>query len=140
MSPTRELSMQLKAHFEHIDAQLKKYAATASYIERAGICAYIRNYIADNDVDMSSDEGMQYMYALQMYEEELVGYKVEYEAILAANTESFIGMVKKMQAYVTYSELKPLYDEAIAKYYYNMNVDSEEAQAAAGETGSGTRL
>lgn len=119
-----------KAHFEHIDAQLKKYAATSSYIERAGICAYIRNYIADNDVDMSSDEGQKYMYSLQMYEEELVGYKAEYEAILAANTEAFIGMVKKMQAYVTYSELKPLYEEAIAKYYYSMNVDSKEAQEA----------
>ena len=35
-----------------------------------------------------------------------------------------------MQAYVTYEELKPLYDEAIKKYYYSMNVDSAEAQAA----------
>lgn len=117
-------------HFEHIEAQFVKYRSTNSYIERAGICAYIRNYIEANDVSMTSDEGLQILYALQMYEDELVNYKSEYEAILAANTESFIGMVKKMQAYVTYSELKPLYDEAIANYYYSMNVDSKEAQAA----------
>ncbi len=117
-------------HFENIAAQLEKYAQTNSYIERAGICAYLRNYIADNDVDMSSDEGMKYLYAIEMYEEELVDYKEEYEAILAANTEYFIGMVKKMQAYVEYSDLKPLYEEAIEKYYYSMNVDSEEAKAA----------
>jgi hypothetical protein len=79
---------------------------------------------------MSSEEGRQYLYSIEMFEEELVGYKIQYEAILAANTESFIGMVKKMQAYVTYAELKPLYDEAIEKYYYSMNVDSEEAKSA----------
>lgn len=119
-----------EAHFAHIEEKLEEYKNTSSYIERAGICTYIRNYIADNEIDMSSDEGQSYMYSLKMCEEELVGYKIEYEAILAANTESFIGMVKKMQAYVTYSKLKPLYEETIAKYYYNMNVDSEEAQAA----------
>ena len=117
-------------HFEHIEQQLLNYTKTDSYIERAGICTYIRNYIEINNVDMNNDIGRGYLYSLEMYEEELVAYKIQYESVLAANTESFVGMVKKMQAYVTYSELKPLYDEVIAKYYYNMNVDSEEVQAA----------
>ena len=86
--------------------------------------------IEENEVDMSGDEGSKYLYALEIYEEELEGYMKDYEAILAENTEAFLGVVKKMQAFVTYSELKPLYDEAISKYYYNMNVDSDEVKAA----------
>ena len=35
-----------------------------------------------------------------------------------------------MKTYVTYKELKPLYEEAMNQYYYSMNVDSEAARAA----------
>ena len=117
-------------HYSVIKGQLDKYTATNSYIEKAGICAYVENYIADNAVDMTDALGVQYLYALEVYKAELEIYKIDYEAILAANTESFIGIVKRMQTYVTYSEIKPLYDLAIEKYYYNMNADSDEVKAA----------
>jgi hypothetical protein len=54
----------------------------------------------------------------------------DYESVLVANTEAFIATVEKMKTYVTYKELKPLYDEAMNNYYYSMNVDSDEARAA----------
>jgi hypothetical protein len=119
-----------EVHYGVISAQLDKYAATNSYIEKAGICAYVENYIAKNNVDMSDAKGIGYLYALEVYKAELETYKLDYEAILAANTVSFLGIVERMQTYVTYSELKPLYDVAIEKYYYNMNADSEEVKAA----------
>ena len=117
-------------HYSVIKAQLDKYAMTSSYIEKAGICAYVENYIINNAVDMTDSLGVQYLYALEVYKAELATYKIDYEAILAANTESFLGIVRRMQTFVTYSELKPLYDLAIEKYYYNMNADSEEVKSA----------
>ena len=119
-----------EVHYSVIKAQLDKYTATNSYIEKAGICAYVENYIAENNVDMTDALGVQYLYALAVYKAELDSYKLDYEAILAANTESFLGIVSRMESYVTYSELKPLYDLAIEKYYYNMNADSDEVKAA----------
>ena len=117
-------------HYSVIKEQLDKYATTSSYIGKAGICTYIERYIAENGVDMSGATGAHYLYVLEVYKSELESYKIDYEAILAANTESFIGVVSRMQTYVTYSELKPLYDLAIENYYYSMNADSEEVRAA----------
>lgn len=117
-------------HYSVIKEQLDKYATTSSYIGKAGICTYIERYIAENGVDMSGATGAHYLYVLEVYKSELEAYRIDYEAILAANTESFIGVVSRMQTYVTYSELKPLYDLAIENYYYSMNADSEEVRAA----------
>lgn len=119
-----------EVHYSIIKEQLDKYLLTDSYIEKAGICAFIENYIEKNAVDMSDSLGQQYMYSLNVYKEEIELYKKDYEAILAANTEAFIATVSKMSTYVTYSEIKPLYDLAIEKYYYNMNADSDEVRAA----------
>jgi DNA-directed RNA polymerase subunit RPC12/RpoP len=118
------------AHLEVIKSQLDKYNLATSYIEKLGICTYLENYILTNDVDTDRALCAQYVHLLEVYKAELESYKSDYDAILAANTQSFIGIVEKMGAYVTYSELKPLYDEAINKYYYNMNIDSDEVKAA----------
>ncbi len=117
-------------HFEVINERLTRYSETNSYIEKAGICTFVRNYIAENNVDMSGVDGSRYMHTLETYEAELENYKKDYEAILEANTQAFIGIVNQMSANVSYAKLKPLYTEAIEKYYYNMNSDSDAVQAA----------
>ena len=117
-------------HFGIIAEKFERYSATNSYIEKAGICTFVRNYITENNVDMSGVDGSRYMHTLETYEAELENYKRDYEAILEANTEAFVGLVKEMSANVSYKKLKPLYTEAIEKYYYNMNSDSDEVQAA----------
>ncbi len=117
-------------HFGVISEQLTRYSETNSYIEKAGICTFVRNYINDNNVDMSGTDGVRYLHTLETYEAELENYKKDYEAILEANTQAFIGIVNEMSANVSYSKLKPLYTTAIEKYYYNMNSDSAEVQAA----------
>ncbi len=117
-------------HFGVISEKLNRYVETNSYIEKAGICTFVRNYISENNVDMSGVDGARYLHTLETYESELENYKKDYEAILEANTEAFIGIVNEMSANVSYSKLKPLYKVAIEKYYYNMNSDSAEVQAA----------
>ncbi len=119
-----------EAHYVLLEEQIARYKATNSYIERAGICTYIENYIAANSVDILSQRGALINYTVSVYKAELVTYKGEYEAILEANTNSFISLVERMKAYTSYGELKPLYTEAIENYYYNMNVDSDAAKAA----------
>ncbi len=118
------------SYYDHLEAQMARYKETNSYIERAGICTYMENYIAENSVDLTSQRGTLINYALAAYKEELVTYKSEYESILEANTKIFISIVDRMQAYTEYKDLKPLYQDAIDNYYYNMNVDSEAAKNA----------
>ncbi len=120
----------MESHYTVIKAQLDKYPLTEAYIGRAGICKYIENYIEINKVDMDSETGRQYLYLLDVYKAELDIYRNDFVAVLEANTKAFIETVNKMSSYVKYKDLKPLYDEAIEKYYYNMNVDAPETQAA----------
>ena len=117
-------------HYAVIKAELERYNKSNSYIEKAGICVYLENFIAENNVDLTDEEGIQYATILEIYKAELPTYKEDYEAVLNANTEAFIAIVKKMESYVTYKDIKPLYDEAMNNYYYSMNVDSDEARAA----------
>ena len=117
-------------HYALIEEQIARYKETDSFIERAGICTYIKNYIKANNVDILTQRGSLLNYTVSVYEAELVTYRSEYEAILAANTDTFISIVERMKAYTDYSDLKPLYTDAIDNYYYNMNVDSDRAKAA----------
>lgn len=117
-------------YYAVIAENFERYAKTNSYIEKAGICAYVENYIKENSVDTTTELGAKYLSILKMCQDELEVYRADYATILNANTNQFIGIVEEMSAYTTYKELKPLYDDAIANYYYNMNVDSEEAKAA----------
>lgn len=117
-------------HFGVIQSKFDRYSETDSYIEKAGICTFVENYIIENNVDMSGAQGTKYLYELALYKAELEEYKLDYEAVLAANTVAFLGTVKKMEAYASYAEIKPLYDEAINNYYYSMNADSDEVKAA----------
>ena len=117
-------------HLEIIREQLEKYKQTNSYIEKLGVCQFVESYISKNNVDMSGELGAEYMATLTSYKLEVSIYKDVYATIVEQNTVAFIALVEKMESYVTYKELKPLYDEGIAKYYYSMNVNSPEAKAA----------
>lgn len=65
-----------------------------------------------------------------VYNDELVAQKDDYEAVLAQNTQYFVNTVNHMDTVLTYAELKPIFDKATG-YYYSIDVDSEEAAAAA---------
>lgn len=116
-------------HIAVIEEQLLKYPNTSSYIEKLGICAFVSNYIAANDIDLTNEKLASLIVINSTYESELASYKEEYDKILEQNTVSFIALVNKMNSYVDYKDLAPLYNEAL-KYYYELNVESDEAKAA----------
>lgn len=115
---------------EVIQAQLERYPLTNSYIDKVGICTYVEMYISENSVDVKDPLIAPYYTMLLAFEEELKTYEAEYKSLLNANTTAFIGLVDRMSAFVEYKDIKPLYDEALNNYYYNMNLDSDAAKAA----------
>ncbi len=118
-------------HLEVIKGQLDRFPTCSTYIEKKGICTYVENYIIDKDVNQSDEVFVALIRILDAYKLEVEQYEAEYADVLEANTVTFIGLVEKMNSYSSsYKNLKPLYQEAIEKYYYNMNVDSAEAKVA----------
>ena len=117
-------------HIAIIGAQLDRFAASTSYIEKIGICTYLDRYFASNaDIDRTRAEIKDFEYRLERYKAELETYMDDYKELLDRNTQYFIDTIQKMSLLTTYQELKPLYDEALS-YYYAMNAISDEAKAA----------
>ncbi len=114
-------------HIAVMKAQLDKYPATDSYIEKKGVCTFIDKYILENDIDFEHPEIKELLARHTVYSEEVEIHKVEYQALLDQNTEEFIGLVKRMDANENdYATLKELYDYANTNLYYNMNVEVED--------------
>ena len=116
-------------HIEKLNEQLDKYPLTDSYIAKLGICTYVEKYLENNDIDESLPQIQEIIRKLEIYKAEVKLHESEYAHILEQNTVFFIETVKKMDATEKYTELRALYEEAI-KYYFAMNVDSDEAKAA----------
>ena len=119
-----------KVHKGIIEEQLNRYTKSTSYIEKKGICTYVSNYITENNVNKKDPELAVLVERLDAYTKEVAQYELQYGSVLEENTTAFIGLVNKMDSFASYKDIKPLYDEAIASYYYNMNVDSEAAKDA----------
>ncbi len=116
-------------HKAIISEQLSRFVTTDSYIEKVGICTYLKKYFDENNIDNTDPDFEEYKYLLGVYTAELEDQAIMYKDLIEQNTQYFIDTVKKMNSVYTYGELKPLRDEALS-YYYGMNVDSEEVQAA----------
>lgn len=118
-------------HIAIIGAELDKFVASKSYIEKIGICTYLDRYFATNtDINRELEEIKEFEYRLERYKAELEIFMEDYKGELETHTQYFIGIVKKMETLTTYAELKPYYDEAISSYYYAMNAETEEAISA----------
>ena len=128
-------------HIEKLSTVLNKYTTLDSYIEKMGVCIYIRNYVATNDVDETNPEIRRIIESCAVYEVELgmkdgvadptlPNYQLEkYEKLIEQNTKYFVDTVGRMAFLEGYAELKATYDD-IMKIYYYMNIDSDEVQAA----------
>jgi len=132
-------------HIAVLKEELAKYEANESYIIKEGICLYVEQYVAENDLAIYSEimtkdvsdavaeeiaELELIMVAYEVYKNELTSQKQDYEIVLAQNTQYFINTIAHMETVITYAELKPLFDLA-TKYYYGIDVNTAEAQAAA---------
>ncbi|HBJ18459.1 MAG TPA: hypothetical protein DDY70_01760 [Clostridiales bacterium] len=128
-------------HIEKLSAELNKYPTLDSYIEKLGVCIYIRNFVATNDVDLENAEIRRILESCAVYEQELgmkdgetdpdlPNFQLEkYKKLIEQNTEYFVDAVSRMEFLDGYADLKAMYDD-IMKIYYYMNIDSERVQAA----------
>ena len=133
-------------HIAILKAELAKYIATESYIDRMGICNTIKAYLDNNDIAYYNQDTLanavyvvvadeiealrQCIIEYEVYVAEIAAMAPDYESILAQNTYYFIGIVQQMTTCISYVDIKPLFEKA-ESYYYGINVDTEEALEAA---------
>lgn len=130
-----------REHIAKLSAELNKYTTLDSYIEKLGVCIFIRNYIATNAVDQNNAEIRRILESCSVFEEELglkdgkedpdrPNYQLEkYKKLIEQNTVYFVDTVNRMVFIDGYADLKKTYDDVMKIYYY-MNIDSAEVQAA----------
>ena len=104
-------------HAGVLTEMLDKYVASPSYAERLGVCSYIKSYLGSNDVQMDHELIAPLIVRYELYNEELLTQESNYAATLIQNSYYFINIVNDMLTMSTYSEIKPLYDEAYALYF-----------------------
>lgn len=111
-------------HIEILDQQLAMIAATDSYIEKMGMCAFITRYLASNDIDFKNSEIQRIVTTHNTYLEELEYRKDDYTALLEQNAYYFNSIMIKLTLAETYTEIKALYDEATG-YYFALDANVE---------------
>lgn len=118
-------------HIAIITAKLNSFNdVNSSYIDKKGICQYVKQYWSTNVANGDIDENNETLKALiqrvatyeQQLEQTLVG---DYEKLLSQNTVKFVNTIKLMSEYTAYVDMKPYYDEA-TEYYYSMNLVYDE--------------
>ncbi len=97
-----------------------------SYIDRAGICTYVDRYLEFNaiDIDFTNEEIINIQARNEAYKTQLETLQGDYKNLLIENTTLFINVMKMIENFSTYKDLKPLFDEATS-YYYTMNIAGE---------------
>ena len=92
--------------------------------------------ISDDEYDKLSDE-VKSLYAEanaelnreiernETYKAQLPIIEGDYKNLLTQNTTKFVNTMKKAAEYVSYADLKPLYDEA-TEYYYSMDLVGDD--------------
>ena len=118
-----------QTHLKEAIAMLDRFPESDSYVSKLGVCRYVRNYFANNDVDYTHPEIAAAVTRLQIYEDEVAILAQEYAVVLEQNTQEFISYVQQMKSTKDYSDLKAIYNASL-DYYYSMNIDSDEAVAA----------
>ena len=145
-------------HIDVISTQLENFVSTDSFIEKNGICTYLKAYIAENELAVYlvwDEENKTFetvynndivdsvyaeivdevaelenlLYVYTLYNSELTAQEADYAAVLSANTRYFIDTVKVLTSVVSYADKREILNTATL-YYYGMNVDSDEAKAA----------
>ena len=120
-----------KKFISDIKAKLDTYnSAENSYIDKAGICTYVDLYIAENQKDFDPDnaELNREIERNATYKAQLPIIEGDYKNLLTQNTTKFVNTMKKAAEYVSYADLKPLYDEA-TEYYYSMDLVGDDINA-----------
>ncbi len=114
-------------HATYIRDMLDKYLLATGYVEKVGICAHLRAYIASSDIALDNEIIHPLVLSLGIYESELEQYKDDYNDVLTQNTVIFKNTVNLMSTANGYAELLALYSQA-QELYFAMNVGDENIQ------------
>ncbi|MBQ8302725.1 MAG: hypothetical protein IJX97_04150 [Clostridia bacterium] len=121
-----------QTHLSEAIAMLDRFPESDTYVAKLGVCRYVRNYFAANDVDYTHPEIAAAVTRLEIYEDEVAILGEEYAVVLEQNTQEFISYVKQMNSTKDYSDLKAIYEASLG-YYYSMNIESDAARVALAE-------
>ncbi|MBR3681269.1 MAG: hypothetical protein IKL79_04620 [Clostridia bacterium] len=113
-----------RQHADYINELLERYLAATGYVEKVGICAHIRAYIANADISLEHELVAPAVTRLAIYESELEQYRDDYNDVLTQNTTIFKNTVNLMSTAGGYAELLELYNKA-QELYFAMNVGDE---------------
>ena len=125
-------------HVAHLTETLSRYENAQTYVDKLGICTYIENYIATQDMDRTREDVSVLLARVGEIRESLTAQdgipsdvEVEYLEALKANTSLFVAAVDAMIAARDqgYTALYDAWQEAL-KYYYFMEITSDEVKAA----------
>lgn len=128
-------------HVAHLTETLSRYESAQTYVDKLGICTYIDNYIAAQDIDTSREAIVALIARVAEIRASLNSEngvpsdaEVEYLEALKANTSLFIAAVDGMVAARDqgYTALYEAWQKAV-KYYYFMEITSDDVKAAIAE-------
>ncbi len=110
-------------HVATLQAKLAVFeAAGSNYVDKAGVCKYIDNYLDRNAQDIVVDADITAIKNKNAeYKALLSGLEIDYTTQLIENTVEFVNQMANIANYTSYADLKPLFDEA-SDNYYNMNL------------------
>jgi len=114
-------------HVAVLQAKLAVFEAESSnYVDKAGVCKYIDNYLERNAADIVTDADINAIKAKNAeYKTLLASLEIDYTEKLVANTAEFVSQMEHIATVKDYKDLKPLFDEATVNYY-NMNLIGNE--------------
>ena len=114
-------------HVAVLQAKLAVFEAEgANYVDKAGVCKYIDNYLERNAADIVTDADINAIKAKNAeYKTLLASLEIDYTEKLVENTAEFVSQMEHIATVKDYKDLKPLFDEATVNYY-NMNLIGNE--------------
>ncbi|MBQ2737557.1 MAG: hypothetical protein IJF38_02620 [Clostridia bacterium] len=114
-------------HVAVLQAKLAVFEAESSnYVDKAGVCKYIDNYLERNAADIVTDADINAIKAKNAeYKTLLASLEIDYTEKLVENTAEFVSQMEHIATVKDYKDLKPLFDEATVNYY-NMNLIGNE--------------
>ena len=116
-------------HINHLASELDRYDASTKYFERYGICIQLKEYIAENDMDLEDPEISVLVERLEGYILTLEEQKEEYADVLVSNTAAFVETCRALVGSIDYTTMKKVCDEA-SVYFYAMDVNDASVQDA----------
>ncbi len=130
---SKEFYLRLDAFFwaklqdEHVALLTEKLdtfdASGATYIDKAGVCTFVDNYIERNygDIEHTDSRIKNIKSRNELYKTQLDQLNVDYSALLYQQTLEFKYKMDEITTLKGYAALKAAFDQA-TKFYYAMNV------------------